>query len=108
MVLWDDPVVLVLILVVIIFLFGSSKIPGLARALGEARKEFDRGFRGQPPGVSAQTAQSSVSGIPGPGTSNPLAPDDPLVVAAQREGIDTLGKTREQIASELSWKLNRK
>src|SRR5579884_810728 len=34
--------------------------------------------------------------------------DDPLIIAAKREGIITEGKTREQIASELAWKLNKK
>jgi sec-independent protein translocase protein TatA len=89
--LWDDPVVWVLILVVIIFLFGANKIPGLARAFGQARREFDVASKGQ-----TSTTTSSLS------------PDDPLVQAAQKEGIDTQGKTKEQIASELSWKLNKK
>ena len=96
----DDPVVLLLIVVAIIFLFGGSKIPGLARALGEARREFDRGFRGQPPGVTNNPGASGVQ--------TPTTGDDPLISAAQREGIDTNGKTKEQIASELSWKLNKK
>ena len=30
-----------------------------------------------------------------------------LIVAAQNEGIETLGKTKEQIASELAWKLKK-
>ncbi len=101
----DDPIVWVLIIVAIIFLFGGSKIPGLARALGEARREFDKGFRGQPPGASTQAETAPAIGAP---SSAGLASDDPLVVAAQREGIETKGKTREQIASELSWKLNKK
>jgi sec-independent protein translocase protein TatA len=92
--LWDDPVVWVLILVVIIFLFGANKIPGLARALGQARKEFDVASKG---GTSTTTTSSTT-----------LASDDPLIQAAQREGIDTQGKTKEQIASELSFKLNKK
>lgn len=103
----DDPVVLTLIVVVVIFLFGGSRIPGLARALGEARREFDRGFRGQPPGAATQSEQS-VSAPSAASQPSTLPMDDPLVMAAQREGIDTRGKTREQIASELSWKLNKK
>jgi len=31
---------------------------------------------------------------------------DPLIEAAQREGIDTNGKSKQEIASALSWKLN--
>jgi len=104
---FDDPLVWVLIIVAIIFLFGGSKIPSLAKALGEARREFDKGWRGEPPGktnpgVPAATPAQATS------TSSTTTADDPLIAAAQREGIETVGKTREQIASELSWKLNKK
>ena len=94
---FDDPVVIVLILAVVLLLFGASRIPQFARSLGQARREFEKGSKGESSDVAtAQVAVSSPS------------PDDPLVVAAQKEGIDTKGKTKEQIASELSWKLNRK
>src|SRR5579862_4531755 len=109
---WDDPVVWILIIAVVVFLFGSSKIPSIARALGEARREFDKSIRGTPPGAtSSATLNNPVTSYappPSPPTSAKTFPaaNDPLVQAAQREGIDTTGKTREQIASELSWKLN--
>jgi sec-independent protein translocase protein TatA len=94
---FDDPVVIILILAVVVLLFGASRIPQFARSLGQARREFDKGSKGE-------TGDLSASQVP---ASSP-SPDDPLVVAAQKEGIDTKGKTKEQIASELSWKLNRK
>jgi sec-independent protein translocase protein TatA len=110
---WDDPVVWVLIVAVVVFLFGSSKIPSIARALGEARREFDSSLRGTPPGAkngSPPIVNSPASYTPPPAPPSQVktypAPNDPLVQAAQKEGIDTTGKTREQIASELSWKLN--
>jgi sec-independent protein translocase protein TatA len=93
---WDDPVVWILIIAAVVFLFGASKIPQFARSLGQARKEFEKGSKGEPAGNPPAT----VAGSP--------AADDPLVAAAQKEGIDTQGKTKEQIASELSWKLNKK
>jgi sec-independent protein translocase protein TatA len=99
---FDDPIVIVLILAVVVLLFGASRIPQLARSLGQARREFDRGAKGEPSDASQPSAVSVQSASVAP------APDDPLVVAAQREGIETQGKTKEQIASELSWKLNRK
>jgi len=64
--------------------------------LGKASGEFEKGSKGEPNNAPAQVAGSALS------------TDDPLVVAAQKEGIDTQGKTKEQIASELSWKLNKK
>ena len=34
---------LIIILVIILLLFGGSKLPKLARSLGEAKKEFEKG-----------------------------------------------------------------
>ena len=34
---------LIIVLVVVLVLFGGSKLPGLARSLGEAQKEFRKG-----------------------------------------------------------------
>ena len=87
---WEDPAVWILIGAIVVFLFGANKIPGLAKALGQARKEFDNAAKG------ITTTNATVDS------------NDPLVVAAQKEGIDTVGKTREQIASEISWKLSKK
>jgi sec-independent protein translocase protein TatA len=35
---------LIIILLVLVLLFGSSKLPKLAKALGEASKEFKKGI----------------------------------------------------------------
>ncbi|MHB8567211.1 MAG: twin-arginine translocase TatA/TatE family subunit [Nitrososphaerales archaeon] len=105
----DDPVVLILIFALIIFLFGSNKIPGFAKALGEARREFDNAWKGYNNPASRATvppgAQGASTFIP---STTPALASDPLVIAAQNEGIDTFGKTREQISTELAWKLNKK
>jgi sec-independent protein translocase protein TatA len=34
---------MLIVFAVVVLLFGSSKLPGLARGLGEARREFERG-----------------------------------------------------------------
>lgn len=100
----DDPIVWILIIGVVVFLFGANKIPQFARGLGQARREFDMASKGITSGsVPPTAAMSSVNQ-----QSTQLSATDPLVVAAQSEGIVTEGKTREQVASELSWKLNRK
>jgi len=36
---------LIIILVVILVLFGGSKLPGLARSLGQAQGEFKKGLK---------------------------------------------------------------
>lgn len=99
----DDPVVLILIAVVILVLFGASRIPKLARSLGEARKEFEAGSKG-----TGETTQQPPSAPVPPNVSAPPTPDDPLYAAAEKEGIDIRGKTKSEIATELAWKLSKK
>lgn len=83
-----DPTQLLVVLgvLVVILIWGPSKIPELARAVGRARKEFDDASRG--------ITQ------PGSTTAHPIA-SDPLVDTAQKLGINTQGKTREQISDEI-------
>jgi sec-independent protein translocase protein TatA len=113
---FDDPIVWVLIIAVVIFLFGANKIPQFAKAIGNARKEFDQASKEitNPSSVSnnaqavpvptGQTVQNTVVPTPQPNTQTA----DPLLLAAQKEGIDTQGKTRDQIATEIAWKLKSK
>ena len=37
---------LLIILVVVLLLFGASRLPKLARSLGDAKREFEKGNRG--------------------------------------------------------------
>jgi sec-independent protein translocase protein TatA len=100
----DDPVVWLLIAVVIIVLFGASRIPKFARALGEARKEFESGSKGTPQTTPQQPPPAPVQ----PSATPTLSADDPLYAAAEKEGIDIRGKTKSEIATELAWKLSKK
>lgn len=101
---FDDPIVWILILVVVVFLFGASRIPQFAKALGQARKEFSD---------ASGTTQTNQSQSPPPmqnppPMTQPLSPDDPLYAAAEKEGIDIRGKSKSEIATELAWKLSKK
>ena len=94
---FDDPVVIILIVAVVVFLFGAGRIPAFAKSLGTARREFDKAMKG-----NFDTAEK-VNGAP-----MEAAPEDPLITAAKKEGIDTNGKSKQEIASALSWKLNKR
>ena len=116
---FDDPVVWVLIVAVVIFLFGANKIPQFAKAIGQARKEFDKASKAitnpssiidnPQPTTSAAVSNVALQGAQVPSATQTSAQTiDPLIQAAQREGIDTQGKTRDQIATEIAWKLKSK
>ncbi len=108
---WDDPVVWILIIAVVVFLFGANKIPQFARSIGQARREFNEAWKWSP--TQGQQVTSNSPPPPPPPVypttlQSSAAAEDPIVVAARNEGIVTEGKTRQQIASELAWKLKQK
>ena len=39
---------LLIVFVILLFLFGASRIPKLARSLGESRKELEKGMKDEP------------------------------------------------------------
>ncbi|MGI0090233.1 MAG: twin-arginine translocase TatA/TatE family subunit [Nitrososphaerales archaeon] len=105
----DDPIVWILIVVVVLILFGASRIPKFAKALGEARREFSKGSQGDTSPVPQAAPPVPAAAAPSqPAMSQVLTPDDPLYMAAQNEGIDIRGKTKSEIATELAWKLSKK
>jgi sec-independent protein translocase protein TatA len=38
---------LIIILIVVLLLFGGAKLPQLARSIGQAKSEFEKGLRGE-------------------------------------------------------------
>jgi len=70
-------------ILVVVLIWGPQKIPDLARSLGTARREFDEASRGltRPPAASRTDTLTS----------------DPLLEVAQKLGINTQGKTRQEI-----------
>jgi len=51
------PAELIILLIIILVLFGGSKLPKLARSLGEAKKEFEKG--GDADAATRSKAQAS-------------------------------------------------
>ncbi len=77
------------IIVVAVFIWGPNKIPEIARGLGRARREFDEASKGIATGSSASTPRLEA-GTP-----------DPLIDTAQRLGITTSGRTRQEISDDI-------
>jgi len=103
-----------------------KQVTQVARTVGQARRELDNVVKGftdpinsivtsppqQQPAPRPVAPRVAVSNPPRkinppPITKPQSSPEsDPLVIAATKEGIDTKGKTRSQIATELAIKLN--
>ncbi len=87
-----ETMILILVALVILLIWGPSKIPGLARAIGEAIREFRRGSR-----EVIEEKEEKKESI-----------DPKLVELAQKLGIDIKGKTQAQILEEINRKLEEK
>jgi len=69
--MWDSPMHLLIIAIVVLVLFGGRKIPEVMKGLGQGVREFKDGMRGDPP-QSGQTSQPVNPPITSPPVSTPV------------------------------------
>lgn len=86
---------------IVIILWGPTKIPQLARALGKAKEEFTKGSRES----KAISMQGNAQAVTVASSSTIQADDDLLLSTAQKLGISIDGKTRQRIGEEISLKV---
>jgi sec-independent protein translocase protein TatA len=82
------------VVAIVIIMWGPSKIPELAKALGKAKGEFDKASK------DFQEAASTTANAP-----KVRSNDEVLLETARNLGIATDGKTREQISIEIAEKV---
>lgn len=104
---------------VVIFLWGPQKLPDMARAIGQAKSEYDKVAKGFMDPLSSLTTLATspqTPAAPGPSPTAPMfsptapaqppAPvqtkQDPIVIAAESLGISTEGKTKEELVKEIT------
>ena len=94
-----DPLQLLAIaaVVIIVLLWGPKKIPELARSIGLARKEFNDASKAPLDSAAAGNAASTTAAPAASASST----GDALLDTARKLGINTEGKTRDQISSEI-------
>jgi sec-independent protein translocase protein TatA len=95
------------VVAIVIIMWGPAKIPEFAKALGRAKGEFNKASK-----EFNDAANLEGSTKPASATTTPAAPapaiktkDELLLETAQKLGIPTEGKTREQISEEISIKV---
>jgi len=67
------PTELIIILVIVLLLFGTTRLPKLAKSLGEASREFKKGTEEREQEEAAKATQSA------PAAATPPAPAPPAV-----------------------------
>jgi sec-independent protein translocase protein TatA len=84
-------------MVLVLVLWGPNKIPELARALGRAKKEYQKA-------ATEVEQQVNSMGVTNAAVSPPMtyaSSDSKLIEVARSLGIVTEGKTSAQIANEI-------
>jgi len=81
-------------IVVILLFWGPEKLPKIAKSIGQAKKEFEKASKG-----GGEEEKQPVT---------PASSDDKLLEVARVLGIQTEGKTRDQIAQEVLSKTQQK
>jgi sec-independent protein translocase protein TatA len=76
-------------ILMILFLWGPSKLPEMAKSIGQAKREFEK----------AAKDFTTVANTPTRTTES--VTQDPIIVAAKSLGIATEGKTKEELATEI-------
>ena len=97
------------VVAIVIIMWGPAKIPQFARALGQAKGEFSKASKEF--NAAALTTENTPTPVQ---QAAVLAPqrtaaiktkDEMLLETAQKLGIPTEGKTREELSEEISVKV---
>lgn len=84
---------ILLVLVVVLLLFGAKKIPEFARSLGKAKAEFQRGQMIVEREIREERARDEQRG---------KKKSKNVVEAAKALGIDTEGKSENELKKEIA------
>lgn len=87
--------VLILGIVAILLIWGPKKLPEIARAIGEAKREFEKSSK------EFQEVPKRIISPESPVAVNEPSSDDILIMTARKLGISTEGKTKAQISEEI-------
>ncbi len=91
---------IVLIVLALVLIFGAKKIPELARSLGRAKMEFEKGKME----IEKELKELKET----PTTTQKSEVDEKLVKIAKELGIETEGKTEKELKEEVAKKLAEK
>ena len=96
------------VVAIVIIMWGPAKIPEFAKALGRAKGEFSKAQKEFTDAATTTTATTNNAAV-APAQPAPAqtikSKDEMLLETAQKLGIPTEGKTREQLSEEISVKV---
>ena len=91
-----------LILAIVLIVFGPKKLPQLAKSVGDAIKQYREASEGKTPTQPQQTQQTQQTQQLSQPVQYQTKESDLLLETAKKLGIQTEGKTMEQISKEIT------
>jgi len=85
--------IVIILALIVLLLWGPSKIPELARGLGRAKAEFEKASREYLYEVSKPTDKEKKE--------SSEESDETIILIAKALGLNTEGKSKEQILKEI-------
>ncbi len=89
---------IILGIVVLLLLFGAQKLPELARAIGRALGEFERGKQE----IERELEEAKRTPVMSPAKPQSKVEREKLVKAAKELGIKVEGKSDEELRAEIN------
>jgi len=94
------------VVAIVIIMWGPAKIPQFARALGQAKGEFKKASKEFSDAANDASISTSAAQAAAPVPAKTMkTKDEMLLETAQKLGIPTEGKTRDQLSEEISIKV---
>jgi sec-independent protein translocase protein TatA len=97
------------VVAIVIIMWGPAKIPEFAKALGRAKGEFNKASKEFSDAATMTANAPTATTVAAPAPAAPAqvlkSKDEMLLDTARNLGIDTDGKTREQLAEEVGIKV---
>ena len=96
------PMEIAFIVGIALLLLGPEKIPKFGKAIGDAMREYNQAFKGAKDIMNSpkQMTNQLMDAATNTASSKP-SEDDNLIEQAKQLGIETEGKTVEQISREI-------
>ena len=88
--------ILIIVFVIVILIFGAKKLPELARSLGRAKGEFERGKMDVEREIREEKAKDAKK------EEEAKKEEKDIVKAAKELGIETEGKSEDDLKKEIA------
>lgn len=90
--------IILLVAIIFIFVVGGAKLPELARSLGRAKGEFERGKMD----IEREIKEEKAKDVKKEEEAKQKKEDKDLIKAAKELGIETEGKSEEELKEEIA------